>query len=478
MKNYSSLSEIQADIQAEQVSCAQIVEHYLRNISAKNRELNAFLEVYPEEARQQAQLIDRKIKLGTAGKLAGLVVGLKDVLCHKNHRIQAASRILDGFISQFSATAVERLIEEDAIIIGRQNCDEFGMGSSNENSSFGLVKNAVNTNKVPGGSSGGSAVAVQADMCQVSLGSDTGGSVRQPAAFCGLVGLKPTYGRISRHGLIAYASSFDQIGILAKSAQDCAKVLEVISGPDEFDSTAAQDKPPVYSEKLGTPKKPLKLAYLANALESEGVEVAVADKFQEKLNWLKEEGHSVEPVTFKLLDYVLPTYYILTSAEASTNLSRYDGVRYGYRKQEISKLEEMYKQSRTEGFGAEVKRRIVLGTFVLSASYFDAYYKKAQKARRMIMEETNSLFSSYDFLLLPTTPTTAFSIGEHTKNPLEMYLADLFTVQASLCGLPAVSVPCGTDAHKMPIGMQVMASKFKEDRLLAFTQYLEKAGST
>ncbi|WP_017732045.1 Asp-tRNA(Asn)/Glu-tRNA(Gln) amidotransferase subunit GatA [Nafulsella turpanensis] len=474
MKAYTSLSEVKDAIQKGETSCQQLVEFYLQNIE-KKKHLNAFLEVYTDEAREQAQQVDQKLKNGTAGKLAGMVVGLKDVLCHQDHGLQSSSHILEGFISQFSGTAVQKLLEEDAIVIGRQNCDEFAMGSSNENSAFGPVLNDADNTRVPGGSSGGSAVAVQADMCLVSLGSDTGGSVRQPAAFCGIVGLKPTYGRISRHGLVAYASSFDSIGVFSKSVEDSALVLEVIAGADEYDSTSARVEVPAYSQALQKQDKPYRIAYISNTLESEGLNSEIKASVEEKLQWLKSEGHTVEAVEFPLLDYLLPSYYILSTAEASSNLSRFDGVKYGYRSPNATNLESMYKKTRSEGFGAEVKRRIMLGTFVLSASYYDAYYTKAQKVRRLIKDATDKLLSSYDFIVLPTTPTTAFRLGEHTADPLEMYLADLFTVQANLCGLPAISLPNGTDKEGLPIGLQVVASAFAEDKMFAFSKYLMEA---
>ena len=468
---YASLSQIKEAISKGETSCQQLVAFYLQNIEEK-KHLNAFLEVYTEEAQEQAKRVDRKIADGTAGKLAGMVVGLKDVLCHKDHGVQCGSNILEGFISQFNGTAVERLLQEDAIVIGRQNCDEFAMGSSNENSAFGPVLNAADPGKVPGGSSGGSAVAVQADMCLVSLGTDTGGSVRQPAAFCGVVGLKPTYGRISRYGLVAYASSFDSIGIFSKSIEDNALMLEVIAGKDEFDSTVSQKEAPAYSQKLKKADKPYRIAYIRNTLESEGLNEEIKKNVEQKIQWLKDQGNTVEAVDFPLLDYVLPTYYILTTAEASSNLSRFDGVKYGYRSTNATNLETMYKKTRSEGFGTEVKRRIMLGTFVLSASYYDAYYTKAQKVRRLIKDATEELLSSYDFIVMPTTPTTAFKLGEHTADPLEMYLADLFTVQANLCGVPAISLPNGNDSSGMPIGIQVVASPFKEDELFAFSKYM------
>lgn len=469
LKNYSTYSEIQKDLQLRKITCPQLVRHYLGNIR-RNESLNAFLEVYEEEALQRAEDIQKNIEEGTAGKLAGLVVGIKDVLAYENHGLTASSRILEGFLSQFTATAVEKLLKEDAIIIGRQNCDEFAMGSSNENSGYGKVVNGVGENRVPGGSSGGSAVAVQMDMCQVSLGTDTGGSVRQPAAFCGIVGLKPTYSRISRYGLAAYASSFDTIGVLSKSVEDAALTLEYISGADDFDSTVSTRSIPEYTKSLSD-KKQFKVAYFGECLDSEGLSPEIASAVNGLLQDLKTEGHQVEKTSFSMMDYLLPTYYILTTAEASSNLSRYDGVRYGYRTQNPSNLEEMYKNTRSEGFGEEVKRRIMLGTFVLSASYFDAFYTKAQRARRLIKEKTEQILAEYDFVILPTTPTTAFEIGSVSES-IEMYLADLYTVQASVSGVPAISLPLGKDNQGLPIGVQIMSTHFSEEKLLAFSHQI------
>jgi len=472
LKTPATFREIQNDLQHGKRSCEDIVRFHLKNIHEK-KHLNAFLSVYEDEALAQASAIDKKIKNGTAGKLAGLVVGLKDVLAYKDHPLQASSRVLDGFISQFNGTAVQRLLDEDAIIIGRQNCDEFAMGSSNENSAFGPVLNDADNTRVPGGSSGGSAVAVQADMCQVSLGSDTGGSVRQPAAFCGLVGLKPTYSRISRFGLIAYGSSFDCIGIFGKSVEDVALVLEVIAGPDETDSTVSQLPVPRYTEELQQPDtKKYKVAYVREIENSQGLQPEIKESILAKLDAIKADGHSVDVIDFPLQEFVLPTYYILATAEASSNLSRYDGVRYGYRSKQASDLASLYKKSRSEGFGKEVQRRILLGTFVLSASYYDAYYTKAQKVRRLIRDKTKAILKDYDFIVMPITPTTAFKLGEHTDNPLEMYLADLFSVQANVVGVPAIAIPCGKDKQGLPIGLQVIADDFEESKLLHFSNAL------
>lgn len=470
MEAYSSLAALQESLKEGKTTLKSVVQFYLDRIEEYKR-LNVYLDVFAEEALIAAEKIQAKINSGTAGKLAGLVIGIKDVLVYKQHQSQAGSNMLSGFQSQFTGTAVQRLIDEDAIIIGSQNCDEFAMGSSNENSAYGPVLNGADETRVPGGSSGGSAVSVQMDLCMAALGTDTGGSVRQPAAFCGVVGLKPTYSRISRYGLIAYASSFDCIGIFSKNIADNARILSVIAGYDEFDSTVSQQPVPQYEDALSLPAK-VKVAYIKETLESEGLQAEIKAQTLSRIEALKADGHQVEQIEFPLLEYLLATYYILTTAEASSNLSRFDGVRYGYRTPHAHNLESMYKKTRTEGFGEEVKRRIMIGTFVLSASYYDAYYTKAQQVRRLIRDETRRILSEYDFIVLPTTPTTAFKLGSHEENPLEMYLADLFTVQANVSGIPAISIPNGTDNEGMPIGLQVMADTFKEAELYAFSNYL------
>lgn len=461
--------QIQKDLKEGRLTCVERVQFHLNQIKSKQH-LNAFLTVYDEEALLRAQQIDEKIKNGTAGKLAGMVVGLKDVLAYKDHPLQASSRILEGFISQFNATAVQRLLNEDAIIIGRQNCDEFAMGSSNENSAFGPVRNEIDPTRVPGGSSGGSAVAVMADMCQVSLGSDTGGSVRQPAAFCGVIGLKPTYSRISRYGLVAYGSSFDCIGVFSKSLEDIALVLEVVAGADKFDSTVSSLPVPSYHREMKEGATTYRIAYIRETLESSALQREIRQAIEHKIGQLRSTGHTVEAIDFPLLEYVLPTYYILATAEASSNLSRFDGVRYGFRSKNTTDLESLYKKTRAEGFGKEVQRRILLGNFVLSSSYYDAYYTKAQKVRRLIREKTKDVFRDYDFIIMPTTPTTAFKIGELTDNPVEMYLADLFSVQANVAGIPGISLPCGHDDQGLPIGVQLIADDFKELDLFRFSE--------
>ncbi len=457
--------------QSSHLNCVDTVNQFLARIEALNPTLNVFLEVYTEEAKVRAAEIDQKINAGTAGRLAGMVIGIKDVLASQDHGLQASSKILDGFKSQFTATAIQRLLNEDAIIIGRQNCDEFAMGSSTENSAFGVTRNFANTAHVPGGSSGASAVAVQAGMCHASIGSDTGGSVRQPAAFCGVVGLKPTYGRISRWGLAAYASSFDCIGPITNTVDDAALLLEIMAGADEFDSTVSTEEVPAYSQATGVDNDTTyRIGYFKEALESEGLNEEVKTRTFEKISALQAAGHLVEPIAFPWLKYLLPTYYILTTAEASSNLSRYDGVRYGYRTAHAKNLEDLYKKSRSEGFGKEVKRRIMLGTFVLSADYYDAYYTKAQQVRRLIKNETDKLLNTYDFLVSPTTPSTAFKIGGKTENPIEMYLADIFTVQANVVGYPAISIPNGNDKQGLPIGFQILGKEFAEESLINFAK--------
>ena len=463
MKEFHSLSEIKSEIRTGQLTVLKLTEHYIQQIKEKNGRLNAFLSFYEQEALDQARSIDSKIQAGTEGKLAGMVIGIKDVFAYKNRRLQCASQILDGFESQFTATCIQRLIDEDVIIIGHQNCDEFAMGSSNENSAFGVCRNPIDESRVPGGSSGGSASATAADMCLASIGSDTGGSVRQPAAFCGLIGLKPTYSRISRYGLAAYASSFDTVGIIAKSVEDTVLLLEVMAGADDFDSTVSNEATPRFANISG--KEKYKIGYFGGSMRHEKLNAEVKHCVEEVLSALDKSGHSIQETDFELSEYLLPTYYVLTAAEASSNLSRYDGVRYGQRS-DSEDLETMYKQTRFEGFGTEVKRRIMTGTFVLSASYYDAYYTKAQKVRRLIQEQTNTLFDEYDFIISPTTPTTAFEIGEEREDPIEMYLEDLYTVHANVAGIPAISIPIGTDKKGMPIGVQLMAKSFNEVELL------------
>lgn len=466
---FATFAEVKKQL-ASGVSVLEILEHYLDTIH-KHKDLNVFLEVFESSARVQAQLIDQKIKNNTAGKLAGMVIAIKDNICYKGHQVSCASKILGSFESLYTATALQRLIDEDAIIIGRTNCDEFAMGSSNENSAFGPVKNPLNPTTVPGGSSGGSAAAVAAHMCTVSLGSDTGGSIRQPASFTGTFGVKPTYGRISRYGLIAYASSFDQIGSFANSIEDAALVTQIMAGKDEQDSTSSSSTVSTYitEGKLGAKK----IAYIKEAFETAGIDEAIVAKTKEIIEALKAQGHTVEPVSFPYLEYMVPTYYVLTTAEASSNLSRFDGVHYGYRSPNAVGVEETYKASRSEGFGKEVQRRIMAGTFVLSHGYYDAYYTKGQQVRRLLQNKTKDIFKDFDFVLTPTTPCSAFEINS-VKDPIQMYLQDIFTVHANLTGNPAISLPLGTNTNGMPFGIQVMARPFEEPALFDFSAYLCK----
>lgn len=471
MYPFSNIKQLQADLKEGKITATQLVNDSLAEIE-KRKHLNVFLEVFKDSALAQAKLVDEKMKSGKAGKLAGVLVGLKDNICYKGHKVSASSKILEGFESLYSSTVVERLLAEDAIIIGRCNCDEFAMGSSNENSAYGNVLNPLNEKTVPGGSSGGSAASVAAGFCHIALGSDTGGSIRQPASFTGTVGSKPTYGRVSRWGLIAYASSFDQIGPITKTVADNALVLEVIAGKDNYDSTASQKPVEDYSNKLGANKK-YKLAYIKECVHANGIDEEVKKSVLNRIEQLKKDGHTVEEVSFPYLDYLVPVYYVLTTAEASSNLSRFDGMHYGYRSKNAKDLESTYKKSRAEGFGKEVQRRIMLGTFVLSAGYYDAYYAKGQKVRRMIQQKTFEILKQFDGILTPTTPGTAFEFGKNSADPIKMYLEDIFTVQAPIAGIPAISVPCGKHSNGLPMGIQVMANYFEEAKMFDVAQKLE-----
>ncbi len=464
MKKYTSLIEIQGKLTHKSLIIQDLLSYYFEQIK-NNQHLNAFNEVFFDSATKQANLVQQKIDNGTQGKLAGMVIGIKDNICYKDHKVTASSKMLENFVSPYSSTVVNRLLEEDAIIIGSLNCDEFAMGGSNETSYFGVVKNAIDEERVAGGSSGGSAVAVQADMCLAALGTDTGGSVRQPAAFCGNIGFKPSYGRISRYGVIAYASSFDQVGTITSSVTDAALLLEVLAGVDDSDSTVSSIPVPNYSKNL-TQGGNKKIAVLRETIENHALDSEIRIAILNSIETFKAQGHSVEYESFDLLDYLVPTYYVLTTAEASSNLSRYDGVHYGYRNTQAESLNLLYKKSRAEGFGEEVKRRILLGTFVLSAGYYDAYYQKAQKVRRLIRDKILALLNDYDFLLSPVTPTPAFKIGENIQDPLVMYMADIYTVLASLSGIPAIALPLGNNTNGLPLSVQLMTKHFNEQELL------------
>lgn len=463
MLQYKNHSEKLAKVKSKEISLVENVKSFLDEIEFK-KDINAYNFVF-DDALEQAKIIEEKIHNNSAGKLAGMVIAIKDVLSIKDKPLSCSSKMLEDFNSVYTATAVQKLIDEDAVIIGKTNCDEFAMGSSNENSAFGKVLNPVDKTRVPGGSSGGSAAAVAAKLCDVSLGTDTGGSIRQPASFCGVYGLKPTYGRVSRYGLTAFASSFDSIGPFANNIEDTALVLSVLAGKDERDSTSIDISVPNYSDaiskeakiKIGIPKE-----FFGKGLNKE-VKFAIENKISSL-----SQNKNIEFVDINLPhnEYSIATYYILTTAEASANLQRYDGVRYGYRDMEQTELDDMYTQTRSKGFGKEVQRRIMLGTYVLSSGYYDAYYTKAQKVRRLIKEDYEKAFKKVDVILTPASPFTAFKIGEKSSDPLQMYLSDIYTTSANLAGIPGISIPIGTDSEGLPIGLQLLADQFNEEILL------------
>jgi len=472
--SFRSIKDYHIFLQNNVDGCSIAVKHYLSKIEEK-KHLNSFVEVYAEEAIKKAEQLDEKRKEGKPlGELHGVVVALKDIISYKDHKLSASSKILENFTAIYHATVVERLLAADAIIIGRNNCDEFAMGSTNENSVYGKVLNAADETRVPGGSSGGSAVSVQAGLCMISLGSDTGGSVRQPADFCGIIGLKPTYGRVSRYGLIAYGSSFDQIGIFGNNIPDVALALNVIGGHDELDASSSLVEQEEYQNQIEkTPPKTLRVGYLKDAFNHESLDSEMKTKLIDFIKTQVSKDFTVEEVDFEYLDYIVPAYYVLTTAEASSNLSRFDGVKYGFRtlEKDIS-LKELYKKTRSQGFGKEVKRRILLGTFVLSAGYYDAYFTKAQQVRKMLIEKTKLIFNDLDILILPTSPSPAFKIGDKIDDPIAMYLADIYTVYANLVGIPAISLPLFLHSNGMPFGIQAMTSQFKELSLFQFSHHL------
>ena len=473
MFSFTTISNYQQQLQEQQTSCTDAVSYYLEQIAAQQH-LNAFVDVYKNEALARARQLDEQRRAGQPiKKLHGVVIAIKDVICYKDHTVTAASAILKDFTSLYTATVLQHLIDEEAIIIGNCNCDEFAMGSSNENSVYGKVLNAIDNNKVPGGSSGGSAVAVQAGLCMLSLGSDTGGSVRQPADFCGIIGLKPSYGQLSRYGLLAYASSFDQVGIFGKNIDDVALLLDIMSKHDVNDSTMSVQPAHGLFPLNTSPEKKYRFCYFPEAIDHPSIDEEIKEKIKDLQRRLTSTGHVVEPVTFDLIDFIVPAYYVLTTAEASSNLSRYDGVRYGHQsKLATTDLNEFYKNNRTEGFGPEVKRRILLGTFVLSTGYYDAYYTKAQKIRALLVAKMEQIFEEYDAIILPNSPQTAFTIGENDKDPIAMYLADIYTVLANLTGTPAISLPLFSHSNNMPFGLQVISKRGNELTLLHISKQL------
>ncbi len=472
---FTTIKDYHNNLQSGQTTVVEAVRFFVQSTTS-GASLNAWLNIYEDEALAAAKKLDEHIASGQPLlPLHGVIVGLKDVIAYKHHPLSGASKILENFHSIFDATVVEKLQAAGAIILGRQNCDEFAMGSSNENSAYGPVKNGIDPLRVPGGSSGGSAVAVQMNHCMVSLGSDTGGSVRQPADFCGIVGLKPSYGRISRYGLIAYASSFDQIGIFAKSVTDAAAVLEIIAGQDAFDSTVSEQPVPAYSTLVDEQLSKKRIAYFKEALEHPSLDPEIKSAIYTTIDHLQQAGYTVDAVSFDMLDMVVPTYYVLTTAEASSNLSRYDGVKFGHRSNADNKdLTALYKDTRSEGFGKEVKRRIMLGTFVLSAGYYDAYFTKAQQIRKLLVDEAAQLFKNYDAIISPTVPSPAFLIGDNNKDSVTMFLADIYTVYANLVGIPAISMPLYQHSSGLPFGLQIMCAPFEEVTLLQLSTAIQK----
>lgn len=443
----------------------EVVKAFLDNIEKEDEKIKAYITVCKEEALKKADEVQAMFDGGKEmGPLAGIPIAIKDNICTKGVRTTCASKMLENFIPPYDASVMKKIEATNAIILGKTNMDEFAMGGSTENSAFFITKNPVNLDKVPGGSSGGSAAAVAGKMAPISLGSDTGGSIREPASFCGIVGMKPTYGLVSRYGLVAFASSLDQIGPFSKTVRDNAVLLTAIAGHDEMDSTSANVENKDYEKALVNDVKGLKIG-VPKEYFGEGINEEVRASLEKAIEKYKELGAEVEECSLPVTEYALPTYYIIACAEASSNLGRYDGIRYGYRTKNFESLKDIYKNSRTEGFGDEVKRRIILGTYVLSSGYYDAYYKKAQKVRTLVKKGFEEAFEKYDVLLTPTVPTVAFDIGSKSKNPLEMYMTDILTVSINIAGVPAISIPCGKDSSGMPIGMQLIAKHFNEETL-------------
>ncbi len=461
-----TIHELKEKINNKEYTVQEIVKAYIDRIKEVEPKVDAFLTILEDEAMEKAGKLQSKIENeGMPGDLFGIPIGIKDAICTKGVRTTSGSKMLENFISPYDATVMENLYKENAIMLGKTNMDEFAMGSSTEHSAFKATKNPWNLERIPGGSSGGSAAAVAAGMVPCALGSDTGGSVRQPAALCGIVGMKPTYGLISRYGLIAYASSFDQIGPFTRDVEDLAILLNAIAGTDEKDSTSVIREKEDYTKALVKDVKDIKIG-VPKEFFGEGVDPEIREIVLKAVEKYKELGATVEECSVKIADYVLATYYIVGCAEASSNLARFDGVRYGHRTKEYKDLNELYKKTRQEGFGEEVKRRIFLGTCVLSSEYSEAYYKKAQQVRNLIRKEFADKFKEYDFLLTPTSPCEAFKFGEKTDNPLEMYLADICTVPVNTAGVPAISIPCGFTKNGLPVGMQLIGDYFSESKMI------------
>lgn len=461
-----TVHELQEKLKNKEITVEEITKAYVDRIKEKEGDVQAFVNTLTDEALEQSKVIQKDIEDGkVTGDFAGIPIGIKDNMCTKGVKTTCSSRMLENFVAPYDATVVEKLNAEHLIDLGKLNMDEFAMGASTEYSAFKKTRNPWNLNTVPGGSSGGSAAAVAAGMVPWALGSDTGGSIRQPASFCGVVGLKPTYGLVSRYGLVAFASSLDQIGPITKDVTDSAMLLNLIAGHDEKDTTSENVPQKDYTKALKGNVKGLKIG-IPKQYYGEGINEEVKAKLQEAIETYKKLGATVEEFSLDIADYALATYYIIACAEASSNLGRFDGIRYGYRTKNYESLKDIYKNSRSEGFGPEVKRRIILGTYVLSSGYYDAYYKKAQQVRTLVKKKFDEAFNKYDVLLTPTSPTVAFEIGTKSSNPLEMYLADICTVPVNIAGLPGISVPCGVDSKGMPIGMQLIGNRFEEEKIL------------
>jgi len=470
-----TVHELQEKLKNKELTITEITKAYVDRINEKEKDVQAFVTTLTEEAMAKAKEVETKVESGeVTGGFAGIPIGIKDNMCTKGVKTTCSSKMLENFIAPYDATVIEKLNAENMIDLGKLNMDEFAMGGSTEYSYFKKTRNPWNLNKVPGGSSGGSAAAVAANLVPWALGSDTGGSIRQPASFCGVVGLKPTYGLVSRYGLVAFASSLDQIGPITKDVRDSAMLLNLIAGHDEKDTTSSDREKVDYTLSLKNDVKGLKIG-VPKEFFGEGINGEVKAKLEEAIEKYKELGAEVEEFSLDIAKYSLAAYYIVACAEASSNLGRFDGIRYGYRTPEFKDLKEIYKKSRSEGFGPEVKRRIILGTYVLSSGYYDAYYKKAQQVRTLVMNEFNKAFEKYDIILTPTSPTVAFDIGSKSENPLEMYLADICTVSVNIAGLPGISVPCGVDSEGMPIGMQLIGNKFQEETILNAAYTYEQA---
>lgn len=461
-----TVHELKEKLEKKELTSHEITKAYIEKIEEKEKDVQAFVTTLEKDALEKAEEIDKKIANGEiTEKLAGIPIGIKDNICTKGVKTTCSSKMLEDFVAPYDGTVMEKINSENLINLGKLNMDEFAMGGSTEHSYFHVTKNPWNLNKVPGGSSGGSAAAVAAGMVPWALGTDTGGSIRQPASFCGVVGLKPTYGLVSRYGVVAFASSLDQVGPITKDVTDSAMLLNIITGKDKMDSTSVERPNIDYTKALKNDVKGLKIA-VPKELFAEGINEEVKESLEKAIETYKELGAEVSEVSLNIAEYALASYYIIACAEASSNLGRFDGVRYGHRAKEFNNLKELYRNSRTEGFGPEVKRRIILGTYVLSSGYYDAYYKKAQQVRTLVMNEFKSIFDNYDIILTPTSPTVAFDIGSKINDPLAMYLSDICTVSVNIAGLPGISIPCGVDKQGMPIGMQLIGNRFTEETLL------------